>query len=194
MAPRPLCWQTITDTINQEITISSGSSLMWSLAMLCNQLGKFWSTILKARQVSSWFWYCNHLDNTGVLNLLVLAYPQIKSFPLCVPPNQKFSPLRTPKSEFNPFCVPPNWSYILFVYPQIKNSTQISLFWVGFNILRTPLSFSRTPCGLLTYLRLRTAGIIWSVSLHPKLNTLGDFHCISLLYSRLLWVIWDMST
>ncbi len=62
-------------------------------------------------------------DRAGVLNLLVLVYPQIKIVPLCVPPNQ---------------------TCILFAYPQIKNSTQINFIWVFF------LNFVY-PCGLLTY-------------------------------------------
>jgi hypothetical protein len=60
---------------------------------------------------------------SGVLNLLVTAYPQSKIVPLCVPPNQN--------------CMP-------FAYPQIKNSTQKCFFLAGFLILRT-------PCDLFTY-------------------------------------------
>ena len=44
---------------------------------------------------------------SGVLNLLVPTYPQIKIVLLCVPPNQN--------------CMP-------FAYPQIKNSTQMGFF------------------------------------------------------------------
>ncbi len=61
----------------------------------------------------------------GVLNLLVLVYPQIKIVPLCIPPNQN--------------CIP-------LAYTQIKNSTQISFISVGFLILRIPVGSSRTPC------------------------------------------------
>jgi hypothetical protein len=48
---------------------------------------------------------------------------------------------------------PPNHNCIPFAYPQIKNSTQMSFFWVVFKILRT-------PCELLTYPRLRTAALL----------------------------------
>ena len=48
---------------------------------------------------------CLLLPRAGVLNLLVLVYPQIKVVPLCVPPNQ---------------------TCIAFAYAQLKNSTQIS--------------------------------------------------------------------
>ncbi len=57
----------------------------------------------------------------AVLNLLVSPYPQIKTEPLCVPPNKNWTPLRTPKSNskeetdqniiifslFHILCVPP---------------------------------------------------------------------------------------
>ncbi len=62
-------------------------------------------------------------SSAGVLNLLVLAYPQIKIVPLCVPPNK-------------------NWTSL--AYPLIKNSTHIVFFWVVFTILQT-------PCELLAY-------------------------------------------
>jgi hypothetical protein len=42
----------------------------------------------------------------GVLNLLILAYPQIRLKPYCVPPIQSLSHLRTPKSEFKPSAYP----------------------------------------------------------------------------------------
>ncbi len=42
---------------------------------------------------------------------------------------------------------------LVLVNPQIKNSTQMSFFWVVFKILRT-------PCELLTYPRLRTAALL----------------------------------
>ena len=38
---------------------------------------------------------------TGVLNLLVLAYPQIKIVPLCVPPNQNCIPFAYPPNKKN---------------------------------------------------------------------------------------------
>ena len=43
----------------------------------------------------------------GVLNLLVLAYPQIKIVPLCIPPNKKFY---TNKLHLGGF-------FLNFVYP-----------------------------------------------------------------------------
>ncbi len=58
------------------------------------------------------------LSISGVLNLLVLAYPQIKIVLHCVPPNQN--------------CIP-------FAYPQIKNFTQISFIWVRFFKFCVPL-------------------------------------------------------
>ncbi len=38
---------------------------------------------------------------SGVLNLLVLAYPQIKTVIFCVPPNWTCTPLRTPTSRLH---------------------------------------------------------------------------------------------
>ncbi len=52
-----------------------------------------------------------------------------------------FCYLRSLKSKFYPSA-----------YPQIKNSTQISFFLLGFKILHT-------PCKLLMYPRLRTTGL-----------------------------------
>jgi hypothetical protein len=66
----------------------------------------------------------------GVINLLLLTYPQIKIVPLCVPPNK---------------------SCLLFMYPQIKNCAQMSFFWVIFFFFcAPPVSFSRTPRGKST--------------------------------------------
>jgi hypothetical protein len=66
------------------------------------------------------------LSRSGVLNLLLLAYPQIKIVSLCVPPNQN--------------CIP-------FPYPQIKNYTQISFIWVRWAPGVPPVPSSRTPRG-----------------------------------------------
>ena len=77
------------------------------------------------------------LCRPGVLNLLVLTYPQLRIVPLWVPPNQNCNP---------------------FAYPQIKNSTQINLFWVGFKIWRTPCELLAYPEGY-AYPRLRTADV-----------------------------------
>ncbi len=73
----------------------------------------------------------NEYYTSGVLNLLVTAYPQSKIVPLCVPPNQN--------------CMP-------FAYPQIINSTQKCFFLANFLI-------SHTPCDLFLYPRLRTAAL-----------------------------------
>ncbi len=77
------------------------------------------------------------LCRPGVLNLLVLTYPQLRIVPLCVPPNQNCNP---------------------FAYPQIKNSTQINLFLVGFKIWRTPCELLAYPEGY-AYPRLSTADV-----------------------------------
>ncbi len=61
------------------------------------------------------------MSKTWVLNLLVLAYPQIKIVNLCSPPNQS--------------CLP-------FVYPQIFYFTQMSFFWASFFILSTPVMWA----------------------------------------------------
>ena len=91
-----------------------------------NFFSKFWFRYFVSKyHVSS---------KAGVLNILGLAYPLNKIVPLCVPPNQN--------------CTP-------FAYPQIKNSTQINLFWVVFKIWRTPCE---PPRGTRT-LRLRTAAL-----------------------------------
>jgi hypothetical protein len=39
----------------------------------------------------------HQLSKTGVLNLLILVYPQIRLKPTCIPPNQNLSHLHTPK-------------------------------------------------------------------------------------------------
>ncbi len=75
----------------------------------------------------------NDLDQ-WVLNLLVLVYPMIRIVPLCIAPNQNFTP---------------------FTYPQIKNSPKINLFWVVFEILHTPREFLTYPQGY-AYPRLGT--------------------------------------
>jgi hypothetical protein len=62
------------------------------------------------------------LFKTEVLNLLVLAYPQIKIVPLCV----------TPKSDLYPFRVPPNQKF----YP---NKLLLSFFLICI------------PCELIMY-------------------------------------------
>jgi len=54
---------------------------------------------------------------------------------------------RTPKSTLT-LCVPPNQSWLPFAYPQIKNSTQMSFFWVFlFLFCIPPMSFSH-PLGV----------------------------------------------
>ena len=67
-----------------------------------------------------------YANNSGVLNLLVLAYIQIKIVTLCVPHNQ---------------------SCISFTYPQIKNFTQISFFWEFFKFVY-PLWAYHAPLGI----------------------------------------------
>ena len=91
---------------------------------------------------------------SGVLNLLVLAYPQIKIYFLCVPPNHNFTS---------------------FAYPQIKNSTQLCLFQVPFLFCKHKWNQLRTPCELYVYPqgyaypRLRTAGLVNQLSYHFRL-------------------------
>ena len=68
-------------------------------------------------------WDLLKLSKAAVLNLWVLAYPQIKAVTLCVPPNQTCTPSRTPTLRLYqfayphikivPICVPPT----LRLYP-----------------------------------------------------------------------------
>ena len=77
----------------------------------------------------------------AVLNLLVSPYPQIITEPLCVPPNQNWTPLRTPNSN-----------------SKEKTDQNVIIFSL-FNILCVPpATCSRTPQGY-AYPRLRTADI-----------------------------------
>jgi hypothetical protein len=119
----------------------------WTFALL--------ATSHKSQKFSSFMSICalhylSDLFKSGVLKILVLAYPQIKFVSLCIP-----------QINFFPFA-----------YPQIKNSTQKSFFWVYF------FNFC-TPCELLTYPRLRTAGLsqllsFWNTSIEQKYK-LGPF-------------------
>jgi hypothetical protein len=61
---------------------------------------------------------------SGVLNLLVLAYPQIKIVPHCVPPNNNWAPL---------------------AYPLIKKYTHIVFFKLVFIILLIPSELVAYP-------------------------------------------------
>ncbi len=98
----------------------------------------------------------------GVLNLLVLAYSQIKIVPLYVPPNQNCTPMRTTKSKLypnayhqikiTPLCVPPNKTCIPSAYPSTEKfypkKLHLSVFFL---FCVPPAASSSTPCGLFTY-------------------------------------------
>ncbi len=99
--------------------------------MLKNIWLTLWIVLVSQTKKDHLYKLIGHSFKSGVLNLLVLVYPQIKN-----------------KSSSFPQIRAVSFSST----PQNKNSTQISFFWVGFNILGT-------PCELLTYPRLRTAGL-----------------------------------
>jgi hypothetical protein len=64
----------------------------------------------------------------GALKLLILVYPQIKIWPLCIPPNQSCIP----------FAYPPNKKF----YPRVP---PVCFFWVVFKIWRTPCKLHAYP-------------------------------------------------
>jgi hypothetical protein len=78
-------------------------------------------TVKKLTSQQSW------CSTAGVLNLLVLAYPQIRIV----------SPLHTPKSKLYPFAYPPNQNF----YPN-------ELVLSGFQNLAYPLWASHVPLGV----------------------------------------------
>ncbi len=80
----------------------------------------------------------HHCTRPGILKLLVVACPQIKILPFCVPPNQT--------------CIP-------VVYPPNKKFYPNKLHLSEFFNFAYPCGLFTYPYGLFTYPRLRTAAL-----------------------------------
>jgi hypothetical protein len=74
--------------------------------------------------------------NSGVLNLLVLAYPQIMLNPLCVPLNKKMTQIVPPNEKMGNFR---------------DKKDQNGLFSNRFESCYLPTICLRTPCELEAY-------------------------------------------
>ncbi len=105
---------------------------------------------------------------SGVLNLWMVVYPQIRLKPYCVPPNQSINHLRTPKSEFKlkfvhfP-CITQyhlneiynKWAYCKLIYTPsvdflVRSRAKIGWFLVDLKSGVPPANCLRTPRGTCT--------------------------------------------
>ncbi len=121
------------------------------------------------------------LIQTGFINILyklILHYIRgSQPFGTCVPPNQNFTPLRTPKSELYPLCVPPNQKFytnelLLSVFFNFAYPCEILLS--DFLNFAYPLWASRVPLGVCV----------------PQVENRCTIWLIVTSTSHLLWSLW----